>query len=99
MESITHFYGYVVKGNIDSSSTNKIYITSIFRDYLGSPKSRQPRAERKNNNNGTSKKKLGFHHNHFSSINPLVSGLGFFYKKRKAFKKTREKVVKQTCSS
>ncbi|MGA9171592.1 MAG: hypothetical protein WBZ20_15745 [Nitrososphaeraceae archaeon] len=46
MESITHFYGYIVKGNIDSSSTNKIYITSIFRDYLGSPKSRQPRAER-----------------------------------------------------
>jgi len=47
MESITHFYGYVVKGNIDSSSTNKIYITPIFRDYLGSPKSRQVRAERK----------------------------------------------------
>jgi hypothetical protein len=43
----------------------------------------------------------GFHHNHFSSINQSsrVSGLGFFYKKRKAFKKTREKVVKQTCSS
>lgn len=55
------------------------------------------KAERKNNNNGTSKKKLGFHHNHFSSINQSsrVSGLGFFYKKRKAFKKTREKVVKQ----
>jgi len=34
MESITPFYGYVVKGNIDLSSTNKIYIMSIFRDYL-----------------------------------------------------------------
>jgi hypothetical protein len=34
MESITHFYCYVVKGNIDSSSTNKIYITSILETIL-----------------------------------------------------------------
>jgi len=34
MESITHFFCYVVKGNIDSSSTNKIYITSILETIL-----------------------------------------------------------------
>jgi len=76
MESITHFYCYVVKGNIDSSSTNKIYITSIFRDILvlqnqGNLGQKERKKERKNNNNGTSKMKLGFHHNQFSSINPL----------------------------